>query len=113
MAAVDQNFEMYAGDSKEINVQVTDSGNAKNIVGATIVWAMMNSPDNQNYIVKKSTDGGILITDGENGRFRISLDPADTEEVTGGFYHEAELTDSFGNVSTILVGNAVINPSGV
>lgn len=113
MAATEQNFEMYAGDTKNINIEVRQDGEIINVSQATFKWAMKNSPTVKENVLYKESGEGIITTDGENGLIRIRLDSSDTEDLIGGFYHEVEMTDHLGNISTITVGNAVILPSGV
>lgn len=104
-----QNFEIHAGDSRDIVVTVTDSqGGAVDLTGAAIAWQLARSADAASPAVFKSLGTGISITDGPNGVFTVTLDSADTEGLTGLYYHEAEVTDTAGNRSTVLSGVATI-----
>lgn len=63
---------------------------------------------------KSTADGGVSITDAANGKFTVTLAPADTKTLAvGTYYHEAEVTDSLGNVSTVTVGKVTLIASGV
>ncbi|WP_078548636.1 hypothetical protein [Litchfieldia alkalitelluris] len=109
MTATNQSFTMIAGDTKNITVNVTnDSGTALNLSGATIKWVMKKRVT--------STENDLLKTDITivgDGVIQIKLVPIDTVSLRGTFYHECEVTDQYGNVSTIFTGNITINPTGV
>jgi hypothetical protein len=108
MTAVNQNFEMYAGDSKNIVVSVTDGASrALDITGASMKWILRPTQATASNIIEKSTPEIIL----DVYTATIKLLPEDTESLAGNYYHEAELTDQIGNVSTVMVGNVKINRS--
>ncbi|MBW7475967.1 hypothetical protein K0T92_14570 [Paenibacillus oenotherae] len=100
-----QNFTMYAGDTKEIVVTIPDV----DLLGATIKWAMLKTATGPT-IIQRSTTVGIIV-DADAGTFTFKLESADTENLYGQYYHEAELTDVLGNVSTIMTGAVFIKPS--
>jgi hypothetical protein len=107
-----QNFEIHAGDSRDIVVTVVDSqGGVVDLTGATIAWHLAQSARAAAPAVAKSLGAGIAITDGANGVFTISLDPADTAALSGLYYHEAEVTDAAGHRSTVLTGVATVVPT--
>lgn len=110
MTSENQDFEMYAGESKVITITVNDAaGDPVDLSGATIKWAVKVNPDDAEATITKNSgeDGGIEILDQETkkGQLTITLAPADTEEKGGVSYcHEAEVTDSEENVSTATRG---------
>ncbi|MDR7237106.1 hypothetical protein J2Y02_001717 [Neobacillus drentensis] len=105
-----QNFSMYAGDSKSIIIPVTkDDGSPLNLTGAAVKWGVRKRESSTtNDILKESP--AITVSGSE---ITISLAPVDTETLTGSYYHECELTDQQGNVSTLFVGLVTITKSGV
>ena len=109
MTAKNQNFEMFAGDTKNIDVTVA----GVNLAGSTVKWAMKKTIYSAAPDVAKDTVDGITVTDPNGGRFTISLLPSETRSLSGTYYHEAEITDANGNVSTIFTGTITINRSGV
>lgn len=116
MTETNQNVSMFAGDTKHLETTVTDdAGAAKTLGGATIRYAMATSPQDE-AVVSKATpdDAEISIDSPSEGVFTIHLDPADTEALTATtYYHEAEVTDSQGNVATVFTGSVSIRPSVV
>ena len=108
MTTKNQDFVMRSGDTKKIDVVVDekDSSGAVigqvNLSGGSIVWKAL---DTLGAIrITKTTAAGITLLDAVNGKFEISLDPADTGDLEGRFSHEAQLTDSSGNVTTVMAG---------
>lgn len=115
MTKTAQNYTIYAGDTVELSVSVTDSitGAAKNITGATIKWVLYNSRSSTATLTK-TTASGITITDGVGGLYIITATPVETAAITPDiYYHESEITDSGGRVSTVFTGNITVKPSRI
>lgn len=121
MTAKRQDFPMFAGDTAELLVTVAD-GNAEpdaygekppaNLTGSTIKWALKDSVAGMQKVLK-TVGVGVSLTAPWKGEFSVLLSPADTQGLVGRFYHEAEVTDIDGHVSTVLTGFIRIEPSGV
>lgn len=116
MTRLNQDVTIFAGDTKNIDVTVKDANGVE--IDITTISEIQ-------YVVKKSaldaaisqvakslTGIGITLTDPANGIFTINFLPADTE-ILGyqEYYHEAELTDGGGNISTIFTGVLTLRPS--
>lgn len=117
MTKENQSFIMYAGDTANVNCVVRTGPNPsdpiKDISGATIVWVLYDEAAAEAKL-NKSTVSGITITSGIGGAFTVALAAGDTESVApGAYYHEAEVTDVFGNVSTVFTGTVTIKRSRV
>lgn len=105
MATKEQNFEIWAGDYREISFTVED---AETLEGASVKWFMAASAKAGVLLYKESPEG--IDIDG-NG-FTVVLLPGDTEAINPScYYHEAVITDADGHVVTVAIGKAVINPS--
>lgn len=105
-------FEMFAGDSKVIEVTVKDQdGDVVNITTALVRWQAARS-ENATALIEKTSDpaDGISIVDGAAGRFDVTLDPEDTEDLRGTLYYEAEVLDA-SKPSTVLSGWFTIVPA--
>lgn len=113
MTKKNQNFEMYAGDTKDIVITVTNANGAVvNLSGASVRWALKkNVSASQNAY--KTTSSGVTLTSPSAGVFTVRLSAGDTQGLQGRYYHEAEVTDVLGNVSTVTTGYVTIEPSGV
>ncbi|WP_413309844.1 BppU family phage baseplate upper protein [Bacillus sp. 1P10SD] len=109
MTAKNQNFSMYAGDSKNIVVPVTkDDGSNVDLTGATVKWVLKKyDHDTTNILLKESE---III---QGNEITLPIKPPDTSELAGTYYHECEIKDQNENVSTIFVGLVSIKRSGV
>ena len=112
MAVVDnltaQNFTMRSGDSKKLNITVTDgAGAAKDLTGATMIWRLAVRKHATSEI-SKATASGIAFVSEVSGIAQVTIDPADTAGLDGDYYHEAQVTDSSGDIETVMVGTATI-----
>jgi len=104
-------FTMTAGDTKVLSVTVTEKsdGSATDITGAVIAWKIAQSLRG-GVLLSKSTPADITITSGTGGIFAITVDPADTASLLGDYYHEAQVTFSTGEISTVLKGKMTVEP---
>lgn len=104
-------FEMFAGDTREIVVSVVDQDGAMiNTIGGVVLWQLAKSdwkkdPSTAVLITKTSSSGQIDLADGS---FTVHLLSSDSEALEGSFYHEAQVTLSDGTIGTPLVGKAKI-----
>lgn len=113
MTKQSQDFLMWSGDDKVITVTVYDSDDVVvDITGATIAWQLSQNVDSAALITKTAGDG-VVLSDPTNGQFTITLDPADTASLSGRYYHEAQITDSSGDISTGLVGHTTIKVDAI
>lgn len=105
MTYTGQNIDMYAGDSKYIDVTTldADNGGVLDITGCSITYIIYKQ-STKNIVITKTVGSGITLTDPSNGRFRITLSPSDTQSMKGIYNHEAELVDLSSNISTLFTG---------
>lgn len=116
VAAVNQNFTIYAGDSASPVFTVTDGASppvAIDISGATeITWTLARSLGATSTLVKTKTGGGIVfVTTGTDGKFKVNLVPGDTSGLSGSYVHNAKITDATGAISTVTFGNMQVGPA--
>jgi hypothetical protein len=113
MGATNQSFNMMAGETRKMNVTITDpSGKAINLSGATIQWVLKRDVSSP-AIVQKTLGAGVSITDIATGKILIFLEPTDTQNLSGNYYHIAKLTDGLGEVSYPFKGNIYVEKSGI
>lgn len=107
-----RDFSMTAGDTKLIDVAVTEQsdGSPTVITNATISWKASRSL-RTTAAISKTTASGITITSGSGGTFRITLTAANTDSLRGDYYHEAQITFSDAEVATVLKGIMTIEPA--
>jgi hypothetical protein len=104
-------FIMFAGDTKILEVTVKDTaGAAVDITGTVIRWQLAKSVRALVPLIEKSVGDGLEIVDGPTGRFDVTVDPDNTLELKGNYYHEAEVDDG-GIISTVMTGKATITPA--
>ena len=113
MTMINQNFTLFSGDTKYLHVDLTDSnGEAVDLTGMAIKWGVKKNVRTATIFLK-TTPTGIDIPDPLNGRFTVKIHPLDTATLSGVFYHEAQITDVEGNVSTVLTGTMTVELDGI
>lgn len=114
MTALAQNFEIWQGEDKDIEVTVyeADGVTVKDITGGSISWIVKKKVSSIEATFTKTSASGITITSGVGGVFTITLSASDTATLSPGrFYHEAKiLLDAKAEI--ILVGEMIIYESG-
>jgi hypothetical protein len=105
VTAINQNFSMYAGDTKNLVITMPED-----LTGCTVKWGLRQRQYSTENFISKTTSDGISINGTE---ITIKLAPADTQALAGTYFHECEVTDQLGNVSTIFTGMGTISKSGV
>jgi hypothetical protein len=111
MTMKNQNFEMFAGDTKPIVVNVIDeNGVPLDLSGSIIKWGLRRGEFSTENLVLKSTPEIEIDAD----KITIKLLPEDTKLLSGSnFFHECECTDQLGDVSTLFTGKVKILFSAV
>lgn len=118
MSAFDQSLHsdddpFFSGDSHTLKVHVTDdgtdNGTDKDISNFDIIWKLFDSSGSA-VIEKDNTgnNGGISITNASGGLFSVTLDPSDTDDISGWYEWEAEGTSPGGEVQTLADGDVNI-----
>lgn len=107
-------FEMFAGDTKRLHFTLTSGPPANaplDIQDAIVRWQASKgtlSRFSTIPVLTKTIGAGLEVTDAFSGTLTVELLPEDTETLKGNFYHELEITDASGDVSTAFVGEFVI-----
>jgi len=108
MTSVNQNFKIYAGDTAQVNIGVTQSDVAASLSNASVVWIVEESPKSGS-LVRLTTDNGISVS---GSIITLSISPSNTSSLTGNYYHEVEVVDVSGNISTVTTGTVTVKRSG-
>jgi hypothetical protein len=109
MALTNQNFDMWEKDTIVLQFTITNGENDPiDITDATITWIMYRG--STSYIVKEN-GAGVTITNGTNGVCQVLIEPTDTNDLAGIYYHELVVTDVSGNKSTVASGIVTIHPA--
>jgi hypothetical protein len=116
MTKENQDFTMYAGDDKVVRVVIKDeSGSFVNLTGSLMDWVLQPTVNASSASVSKSWNTSVsngMAIDGL-GSFSITLSNSDTQSLSGKFYHEAQMIDTQGDVSTVMVGHITIKKSAI
>lgn len=113
MTKKNQDFETYAGDTFIISASISGSdGGAYDLTAvSSMKWMLMEAPGAASLLSKGYQNGtGITIS---ASIATITGTAGDTSSLAGIYYHELQIVDSVGRVSTAMVGNAIINKRGI
>lgn len=114
-----QDFEVFSGNDPLLRIQVFDSaGVVVDLTGVTeLSWGFARlRKSSQNGEIqlgflgpaiinhKLTGDGFVTVFDSANGIFEVAMQKADTENTSGEYYYESEITDSSGRKSTVVHG---------
>lgn len=101
MSLAQQDFDMFAGEDRDIEFLVTDEdGDPVDITGFSITWKLRG----RGIALDKSVGSGLTITDGPNGVFEIAISGTDSAPLSGAFWHRAEVDDGVGDVTVVATG---------
>lgn len=102
----------HAGNARLLKVQIrepppdetSDFGDPIDISGATIDYYFSQSETGTSCVFTKTNGSGISIVDAANGKLEITWDNADTDGLSGEYFHECEFTDGNGDKATVFTG---------
>ncbi len=99
---------MRRGTTLSLPVEArNEDGSVIDLTGLTataIAWRI-GTDDRRATRITKTIGSGVTITDAAAGKFTLRLDPADTADLRPDLYaHAAEVTESGGDVTTVLRG---------
>lgn len=101
-----------AGNTILLKVTVTDLDTSQvlDLTGASIKFKFAKKATTALPEVEKTTavGDGVEITDALGGKFEVTLDPADTVQLKGTRYYEADVVEAGGRVSTVISGTMTI-----
>lgn len=107
MTMKNQDFEMFAGETKIINLTINNKdGSPVDLTESSIMWIIKTGKNSS--IIKRSETNDVAIVDAVQGKCSIKLNPIDTANLCGFFRHKANMIDFVGNVSTVLTGSVNI-----
>lgn len=90
MAELNQNFTMFAGETKNIVVPVTSDNPDLDLTGADIKWEVRQKQYSATHVILKESPD-ITV---EGNVLTIHLKPPDTKDLSGTYYHKCLLQDS-------------------
>lgn len=113
MAATDQSFVVFAGDSAFPVFTVTQGPNGApiDISGAAeITFALFRTyADAAAILTKTKTGGGIaFVGGGTTGQFKVNLLGVDTAALSGSYVFAARVLDGAGNTTTVAIGSVQV-----
>jgi hypothetical protein len=110
MTILQQDIEMFQGETKVVTVSLTDgSGNPLlSLAGMTITWGCARTA-HATPLFTKSTTAGTITTSG--GDFSFEIAPADTEDLSAGKYYQQSNVVSSGKPYVAQTGDLQLKES--
>jgi hypothetical protein len=105
MTATGQNFSMYQGDTRNLNVTCLG---VDDLSSSDLTWVSYRLTNNAIVLTKTTASGGGITVSGASNIFTVAIEPSDTLSLLGLYKHECELKDATGNISTIFVGKMTV-----
>ena len=105
-----QNFALAAGEGMVLKVTIFDEeGEPLDLAGTTAVeWKLARTARSSAPILTKTLDDGIALVEDETGRLDVQLDPADTADLDGEYYHTCFVVTADGRTSQVFYGRPYV-----
>lgn len=99
-----QNLEVFQGADTTLTLYARDASNAvQNLTGLTINWVVGRRPTDPENRSPVFTKTGTIVS-APAGTFTVTVAAADTADMQGEYVHQAETTDSGGNIAVVTIG---------
>lgn len=96
-----RNQDIFTVSGDDLTLQVTVFNidqTKKDLTGGSGTWNLSKAPGSSDVRVTKT----ITLSDPSNGVFTVAVDG--TDEISGDWYHEAQFTESGGDIVTVMRG---------
>lgn len=110
-----QNITWVRGDTFIFTCTITQNGSPVNITGGTLKltakWDVTDTEGNAVFKCDSNTPDGIVLTSPTLGVATITISSAKTSSLPShnvNLFYDIQYTDSSGNVSTVMLGKALI-----
>jgi len=107
MTYVGQNFELYAGNYKDLIISISGSvsGSPHDLTGASVTWTLREIGGTAS-LVRKHGDGSSNASglSYSTSTLTIAVCPSDTVLLSGTYFHSACAKDSASRVETLFEG---------
>jgi hypothetical protein len=101
-----QNFQIQAGDDLllVITVRASDNCTLVDLTDSSALWVLADAPGCTPRLTKTGS-----LSDALNGEVTVSLEPADTADLScGTYHHELQMRDALSKTCTVMTGKARI-----
>ena len=102
------NLTIFRADYQPITIVVTLAGAAMSLVGLQAAKFQVKNEladDDTLAVLTKTLGAGITVTDARNGKMKIELEAADTQNIPASLlYYTLKVTDALGKPRTVANG---------
>jgi hypothetical protein len=111
MTAFNQDFEMVAGDAKNLTFTLTDDdGDPLDVSSGTLRWGFAKDIRKDEPLVLKSSGDGIAVSGAGNNVVSVTLEKDDTRGYKGLYGHELEWDEAGSGPTTLAQGQVTFKP---
>jgi hypothetical protein len=104
-------LSLIAGNSRIYQVPVDD---VEDLTGCKIIWVLKKKVKDASFLLEKTIEnGGISLSATVKNEFDLTINPLDTSNLEGLYYHEAKVIDVQGHETTVIYGDVRIRASGI
>ena len=83
-----RNLDFIRNSTKAFSGVLRDSSGAVDLTSATLTWRLGSNDWRTTHVTLTESDG-ISVTDATNGKWTVTIDPGDTDDLEPGYYqHE-------------------------
>lgn len=113
MTDKNQNFEIWAGNSVQLNIGITNSATGAGMdlpSASSVIWHLIADVETTTpAILTKSTGGSGITVSGSVAS--VVVGQGETDNLAGTYTHQCRVTDTSGSTVTVTVGTVTINRS--
>ena len=108
MADKNVNFDLYAGETITLVVDVVDKDAEDAAVSLTSATGTFIVKRNGTTLFTKTVGSGITLSTAVTGRMTITISAANTSSASGAYPYQCRMTLADGTVSTVMVGTMTV-----
>jgi hypothetical protein len=108
MAKVNETISMYSGETRYINIAITDADNSNIPLNITDYQINFLAHMNGIPMIEKSIGNGVSVINAPSGTAQITLNTDDTKTLSGDFLFEVEVVSPADEVSIVTFGRMKI-----
>lgn len=108
MAERNVNFDLFAGETVTLVIDVADKDNNDEAVDLTSATGTWVAKRNGTTLFSKTVGSGITLSTTVTGRMSVSISAANTSSASGAYEYQCRITLADGTVSTVQTGTMTV-----
>lgn len=108
LTKVNETISMYSGETKYINIAITDADNNNIPLNITNFQINFLAHLNGTPVIQKNLGNGIIFTNASEGKVQLLLVTDDTKNLSGDFLFEVEAVSPTNEIAIVTFGRMKI-----